>query len=462
MTESAAAPVPQSMMTGVARIEGHHVSTYRMQPNGSREASPGAQTTLTFPQNGWCDTPSTRLWFRIKTIGGNGDSSGAATEYVRLPNNAASIVSNVFTYIGGRLADGGETSQLGFEHNIVKTLYMHEDDRYERNVTQRELFDDEFFLYTSNGNKTGNEQAWVCIDFLPTFLWTVMPRLIDMTTMGETSIDITWANARNVLQFLDANGNGLNSIPTDASYKIDQIYATTDIHSFSDPFFQNMARRILSEGGTLTLPFNSYPSQEFSSHSGLTLFPIYSQSIDELFCTFRPKPATKERYRVVDLTVNEFGTGSRNQQTFRKQIAGTNRMTAAPQDASNDVESKKLPQIENNEIIRNYQFQLNQMHLPNVPVQPMEAYEYIKNGTNYKLPVASRKDFYLNAYLAFYKFTLPHKDARTIGGIDSRGLNVQVGFETNGGYVGNYNLFMMAKTTRTLEIGPNQQVKVNP
>jgi hypothetical protein len=425
--------IVDALRTGSYALKGFHSTSNRIEPSGARQVSGGQKLVFRLPTNDLLDAHSFKVYCKAKTSGDNADS----TKTVRFPNNICTLIEKVEVRASGVQVDGNSTTNSGYIANICKNITCDHDARQEKNVSARELIDNAFL--NAGIDDTGNE--YLCMNYFPGFLHECKPRIIDASIMPALDVHITFKSADQVLQKEGDPGN--------VSYTLSDCFATINVHHMENSAYSQLMG--LSSQDVMTIPYYSYVSYEIDTPSNTNTQGVDSQSVNELFATFIPK---NELQKIQGYNLEEYSTDGSSTTTYKKYIAGANRMTNAPEV---DAQNKSLPSLNG---ISSWQFKVNSAMLPSYECNPIESYEFLKNA-GYRVPCKTRQDFYATNWVAYYNLTVPGSDPlRVKSGLDTRGVQSNITFKTQGGSKNNYTLFMMARTTRELNIAEGMQVDV--
>ena len=269
------------------RLSGFSTNIFKLEPQGSKTATPNVLTRITLPANALLNTRSFKLFFRATTTG-----SGA-----RLPADISTLVDRVEVSAGGvQLSQG-----TNFYNTLVNAKAAIQGSRCDSitghsEMVRAEKFDGSVIANTENANEEyGNADASDgthphCIDKWEGFLGTCEPKILDAAILPDLVVTIYWASSTVLASCKQNTSHALFTTEPDAGasadYKIFDIHATIETIGLADAVYDNMVSSMIAQKGYLEIPFKQYFS--FSNvHSGSSRFTVATQSLDRIWTAYR-------------------------------------------------------------------------------------------------------------------------------------------------------------------------------
>ena len=263
------------------RISGFTTNTFKLQPNGSSEATAGQIIRIALPQNSLVNFRSFAFHFDAEIT--------SASDHGRLPPNVGigSLIERVEVTCGGL--------QIAAGNNFYNVLAA------AKQAVMGEMCDPILghpevvraaSYHKANGIVNNKEvKAHYVVDKWSGFLGSVAPSIVDLGLLPEVVIQITLASNTVCIDALNSNtaANFISAATTAAPapvYKLSDIYATVECVGMADGTYESMVSAQMSQVGYLELPFKNYIS--FQDHTKASMkFSVASQSISRIWIVHR-------------------------------------------------------------------------------------------------------------------------------------------------------------------------------
>jgi len=468
--------VPDILHYSVMRLPGVDTTTIKLNPD-IRQVNGGDTVHFDLPFSGELNLREMYVVGDLYAKSG-GDPSGASigsntTPSLRLPEDNMACLRQVRVEAGGELIDGSTMQDAGYVQAIRDNFRMYEDERIEDSITK------DGFKPDSLGAKNLEERPRAVFkDFPGIFSHDTVPEVIDMSLLPKMRLSLQLHNAQDVLLPVDSdNGQYYPTIDNLSGNDVEltniQLIAT--FYNTKDSAIANLTQQTLSAGSPIEILFDRYVSRDFGTGAhkanGISRFDITSESIDYILATYRPG-RIPQATRIRNGVHNEQIIHPFTDKTLYKSVSGIRRMTAAPEkechanDASastkthtRDLSDSKL------QTITNWQFRLNGSHVPQYDADVRDSWQFLQTQKDVHMNFLSMADYLRNGWCAFQRFNLPNTNKRVQSGLNAKGLRLGVEYEskkytTDQSKEDLYSLFMLAKCSSTLVIGPNSQVFV--
>ena len=268
------------------RLSGFSTNIFKLEPQGSKTATPNVLTRITLPANALLNTRSFKLFFRATTTG-----TGA-----RLPADISTLVDRVEVSAGGvQLSQG-----TNFYNTLVNAKAAIQGSRCDSVTGHSEMVRAEKFDGTVVGATAGDNETYGsatesdgthphCIDKWEGFLGTCEPKILDAAILPDLVVTIYWASSTVLAKCKQNTSHALfTTAPAtgSADYKIFDIHATIETIGLADAVYDNMVSSMIAQKGYLEIPFKQYFS--FSNvHSGSSRFTVATQSLDRIWTAYR-------------------------------------------------------------------------------------------------------------------------------------------------------------------------------
>jgi hypothetical protein len=455
--------VPDVLHYSVMRMPGIDTTTVKINPD-VRQASGGDSISFDLPFSGELNLRELMMIGDISVSSGTQPSS---TESLRLPPNNMSLIRQVRVEAGGELIDGSTMQDAGFVQTIRDTFRQHQDDKLESFVALDDGVNPDNLV-----NRRENRPRAYFKDFPGLFSYDTVPEVIDLSLLPKMRITIQFHNANDVLLPIDENGQYSSTVDgyNDKNFTLSEAQMIATFYNTKDSAITNLTRQTLENGSPIEILFDRYISREFGTgahtQSGISRFDVTSESLDYILATYRPGRNNNLRKQF------HFEEYDNPYKSYVEQriIANTQRMTAAPfaQTQNNDATTAKShsKQLSNsdNQTIQNWQFRLNGAHVPQYDADVRDSWHFLHTDKSVKMNNLSMAEFLRDSWCAFQRFNLPNTNKRVQSGLNVKGLRLGIEYQSYDRQDYNneqdYSLFMMAKTSSTLVIGPNSQVFV--
>ena len=268
------------------RLSGFSTNIFKLEPQGSKTATPNVLTRITLPANALLNTRSFKLFFRATTTG-----VGA-----RLPADISTLVDRVEVSAGGvQLSQG-----TNFYNTLVNAKAAIQGSRCDSVTGHSEMVRAEKFDGTVVGADAGDNEEYGsatqsdgthphCIDKWEGFLGTCEPKILDAAILPDLVVTIYWASSTVLAKCKQNTSHALFTAAPDtgsADYKIFDIHATIETIGLADAVYDNMVSSMIAQKGYLEIPFKQYFS--FSNvHTGSSRFTVATQSLDRIWTAYR-------------------------------------------------------------------------------------------------------------------------------------------------------------------------------
>jgi len=458
--------VPDVLHYSVMRMPGIDTTTVKINPD-VRSASGGDSISFDLPFSGELNLRELMMVGDISVSSGTNPSS---PESLRLPPNNMSLIRQVRVEAGGELIDGSTMQDAGFVQTIRDTFRQHEDDKLESFVAL-----DDGVNPSNLSNQLEQRPRAYFKDFPGLFSYDTVPEVIDLSLLPKMRITIQFHNANDVLMPIDGDGQFSSTVDgySDKNFTLSNAQMIATFYNTKDSAITNLTRQTLENGSPIEILFDRYISREFGTNahtqSGISRFDITSESLDYILATYRPGRLTANSLRKqfhYEKITHPFSSDKYD----IKYVANTQRMTAAPDSPNQNVDattskshSKDLSNSDN-QTISNWQFRLNGAHVPQYDADVRDSWHFLHTDKSVKMNNMSMAEFLRDSWCAFQRFNLPNTNKRVQSGLNVKGLRLGIEYQSYDRFNYNneqdYSLFMMAKTSSTLVIGPNSQVFV--
>ena len=268
------------------RLSGFSTNIFKLEPQGSKTATPNVLTRITLPANALLNTRSFKLFFRATTTGVGG----------RLPADISTLVDRVEVSAGGvQLSQG-----TNFYNTLVNAKAAIQGSRCDSVTGHSEMVRAEKFDGTVVGADAGDNEEYGsatqsdgthphCIDKWEGFLGTCEPKILDAAILPDLVVTIYWASSTVLAKCKQNTSHALFTTAPDsgsADYKIFDIHATIETIGLADAVYDNMVSSMIAQKGYLEIPFKQYFS--FSNvHTGSSRFTVATQSLDRIWTAYR-------------------------------------------------------------------------------------------------------------------------------------------------------------------------------
>lgn len=452
--------LPSNLLYYVNQVANYSKNNVKIQTlNQTSLASNGStQLRLALPVNAIINMKSLSMHCDYSTTG-VGDSTGSASDrvYALIPRNGiASSLDRVTWSMGGISTDNGVTP-YHLVYNMLRNLKVSSDkymsDEKVLNQSVIESIDaTEAYAIASSGqskhlvlnNFLGLTEMHPCY-----FDLSLVPECFMTVQCTDNSILPVQYQGTTLGTFTALNVNP-NFSGTQCNFAMNNIFFTADVISIGNGLYDALTQRLLSERGSLDVPYHQYQlfSQSQSDAGGSIRGSVSTMSLNKVYAFHRNAAAT--------------AAGAPYDAYFTQQapVLADGSTSYAYTQASDNFISKG---------IKDWQFTINNSPYPLWKPTPVEAFNFVVTGEDRTYSenrgglVGSQKMWLDNAWCA--PVQLNHDDEITrVTGMNLMSINSQIAFQstTDGVAANNWarQVFLMTEQTSLIRVGEGRAVAV--
>jgi len=421
-------------MSGMAR------NRVRVESQGASSVNAGHIITFQIPE-GVVDLRSFKIHARMKTTE---SVLGSDKVFGKLPADSASLISRLEIQ-----ANGQQLTHASSEFNsISKVLKLCKVSlRHDHSVER---------LLSHSEHKTDAAVDDVSLVFMNLFgfFGDSSVRYLDTSLVGAITVRITLAGPEVITSIGSAGGSVLGHTLTseelllpNPTYSASELYSTIDVLSLPEVYSQ-LVRERLATTGNISFNFKDYLSFSLPGQTGDTAaisFNLSAQSLDRIYVVLR------------DSTYN---AGTPNSGTKLSDAA----VSFGDANLSNFFKFKTFDSTSDKDGTASYQFSLNNVAWPQYRMRVSDALYNLA----YAEDVSRRDGLIVQSRLAAHEaygvfvcpLSLTDEGVGLASGYDCRGVNSTFRFDCQGLVAGDKAVFAVAEVTKTLVIGPGQQLSI--
>lgn len=445
--------LPNTLLYICDRLAGFSTNVFKMNPNGSTNASANDIVTFDLPSNSIVNLKSFKVFFNATLTGTT----------ARLPADVHSLIERVEVSAGGIMLSQGSNF-----HNVLHKAKQAVCECKSNPLAHTEIVRTKSYFDGTTMTGTANESSarklcWNEWD--NTFLGTAEPGFIDTALMPDLKVRIYLA-PNSVLSSskgisLGADFVAVPDAGASASYALSNLSANVECVSMGDTMYDEMVNSLMQKQGFLEIPFKSVHTFN-NLHSGATRFSVSSQSLDRIWLVWRSSsygtlghPVTVSGFKKTGAFVASASNGATTSELglpeYDTGVFGTN----------SEKYIGKYFDFETPSADMNTQVQLNGAYIPQYKAGPEEWLELTRNS----IPTDIKKDLTLDQYLSNYfvqciRLNFPgSEDMRLLSGLDCRSVNLDGLVSTDNAGSGHY-VTIFTESTSTLRIGLGRELQV--
>ena len=432
--------MPKGVRMIAERLGGLARNRVRIESQGASSVNAGQIITFQLPE-GVIDLRSFKIHARVQTTE---SSSGTHKVFGKLPADASSLISRLEIQASGQQLTHASSEfnsisrvlklckvSLAYDHSVERML-SHSEHKTDAAVDDVSLVFMNLFGFFSDSSV----------------------RYLDTSLIGPIVVRISLAGPEVITSIGSAGGSALGHTLTDdelgltnPTYSASEIYSTIDVLSLPEVYSQ-LVRERLATNGSIEFKYKDYLSLSLPGQSGDTAaisFILSAQSLDKIYVVLRDSTynagTPNSGFKFSDGAVSFGDANVSNYFKFR---------TFDSQSARDGSAS--------------YQFSLNNVSWPQHRMRVSDALYNI----GYCSDIDRRDGLIVQSRLAAHEaygvficpLSLTDEGVGLTSGMDCRGANSTFRFDAQGLVTGEKAVFAVAEVTKTLMIGPGQQLSI--
>lgn len=455
---------PNNLAYFLDSLAGFSTNYFKLLPQGSTTASPGAIVRWTLPSNSLINTRNISFNFNATT---SGTTAGA-----RLPADLSTMLSRVEVSVGGVQLSAGSNfySALNSAKRALMEDYCDPVLSHPEMVRTQSYVDDSAITGTNNEVYVSDGKPLFSISKWHGFLGSVEPSIIDTGRLPGDMVITLYLEGVECLSSsagVALKGTGTSDF-TDAgnaagSYSITDMELIVEAVGMGSNAYDAMLDGIIASKGVLELPFKQYFSFQ-DTNSGSQRFSVNTKCLDRIIVAHRNAGFNSQTGPVQIRGYKETGA-------FVDTAAGAGTTTldiGKPEfDVGGNFDYNKeryqvaiqdFPEPAGNPL---YQFQINNAYLPTFKATWEQMYGITKSSILGKYQ--TKHGLYTmkqNYSVQCVRLNLPMSEGtRLMSGLNTAGISMN-GYYNIDGASSPPTVVIFCEATSVLQIGANRQIQV--
>lgn len=493
------ADIPQSypkvLSYNLRRLQGSFSKNQVKVIPDNQSATPNSITRFRIVGNGLYDLRTVAL--HIPKATASQTNTGANDPRIHFPRYSSSLIENIT--ITANNAAICSYQGYNYLYNMINDLEASDFSQLAKRNTAGENFDPTLAVSSANdatncaltvANRcllaTGSTTSLpLCINNW-LFFNSLSTPIVDLSTIGDLFITITWANSSVLWHSGNANTITAAQTISNPTYTLSDMFMTVSRCQFSDPLYYTMlTEKLLGDG--LSIGYHDWFYTSFSTvanrTNGVSLsWSVNSQSLDRILVSFKHSQANNVRplimYGANHSTVAEAKTwaqvladpvGSANQSA--SAIAGYNIANLG------DTFANSVFFLRNASSITGSKFNINSIDIDPWNLTPLEIFQkylqhdgmsHLDAGGGYVNPACYslehfKKYFFVDS--CSLDLIAPNDNYYWVSGLNGQGTSLVIQYNANFETTGNTTSVQpvaYCRSTNILRIKAGRQLQVNP
>lgn len=309
--------LPKNFTSTIQRLENYAKQTVIFEPDRKTGVKPGDTIKATFPRGSLVDLRSLRFYY--KGVANNCGSKTAKFQNRFFPRNTSSVIASLAVSINGQQIERIDRYSHIFnllwdyscslENNMSAKNALQNTDPSTKTyiapangVISSYKNTDETDLNSSDGVIEGGSGRDFCISNWLGFLGTSSCEILDLSTIGDLTIEIRFEPANILWKSKVPTGGAVDTnVVATPDYTLNDIYFSINRITFqNDTFYGLQNAKLASDGIPLAFKTFTFHSTNVGTKDINMSFAVNSQRLNKVICTCVPNDYTTENLLQLD------------------------------------------------------------------------------------------------------------------------------------------------------------------